>query len=385
MVGLALLSPVAATGTGLTLPPPRTYGFFPVYPIIGGAVTSVATMPAEGRQVIIYQPDSVGNIVSVLGYSSIQGGKFDINPFRVTTALAVGGTYLVAVPRGSDNYGANPVELTISGLGYEHLDRDLILAYGAGPTASVPGAPVVEPAPGIQLWFNNRLYQLTPAQIAQGDKFVISDQPKIKAVVSISEPYAVASGVSGYSVTIDPGTPAARSLTLNASHLTSQVYAAEAGAQNLRSLNLEYSVTEPLAEGAHTVSVSAQSSGLLGTASTATALATVEVMGGPVRLLGAPLCWPSPFSITKDKTVTIQYTLSKNAPIEIVLTDISGVRSRNFIFEAGSEGGSAGLNKVTWNGRTDRSQLAGNGIYLGLIIARDEGRRLGSVKLTVVD
>jgi hypothetical protein len=131
--------------------------------------------------------------------------------------------------------------------------------------------------------------------------------------------------------------------------------------------------------------VTAKSAATLGTASIGAQTATVEVIAGPVRLIGTPITYKSPFSITNDKFVTIQYTLSKNAAIEIILTDISGRRIKVFAFNSGAEGGSAGLNKVTWNGLTDLGPLAGNGIYVGLIVAKDEGRKLGSVKVTVLD
>jgi hypothetical protein len=116
-----------------------------------------------------------------------------------------------------------------------------------------------------------------------------------------------------------------------------------------------------------------------------TYLATVEVMGGPLRMIGTPVVYPSPYSIKKDKIVTIQYGLSADANIDIYLVSVEGKRIKRFLPLAGEEGGSAGINKITWDGKTDQGFLAGNAIYVGTVVARDEGRLLGKFKLTVVN
>ena len=48
-----------------------------------------------------------------------------------------------------------------------------------------------------------------------------------------------------------------------------------------------------------------------------------------------------------------------------------------------AEGGRAGLNTVTWDGRTVTGQTAANGFYTGLIIDKDENRVLDKFSLVV--
>jgi hypothetical protein len=108
-------------------------------------------------------------------------------------------------------------------------------------------------------------------------------------------------------------------------------------------------------------------------------------MGGPLRLIGTPLAYPSPFSISKHGTVSIQYELSQNANIDVYIVDANGSRLKKFACDAGTEGGTAGINKLTWDGRAAQGYLAGNAIYVCTIVSRSEGRLLGKLKLAVVD
>jgi hypothetical protein len=62
------------------------------------------------------------------------------------------------------------------------------------------------------------------------------------------------------------------------------------------------------------------------------------------------------------------------------------MRIKRVICQAGvGEGGHAGVNKVEWDGQTDQGYLAGNAIYVGTIISKDDNRLLGKVKMTLVD
>lgn len=371
-IGLIVLFGFAAVAA-VSAPPPRSGVFFPFYWVFGEAESSVPSISVDDRLVVIYE-GSADTIDTLYGYAIISNSKFVSNPF-LTNILVPGNTYKVAIAQGDDGYGAEPVDITISGLGYDMLGSKLVLAYGAGPTA--PGG---EPAPTIKLWFGNRLYQ--PQIYNDNNPFIVAPDPLIQAKISIEEPYAVASDINAYSIVIDPGT---RDLTLDltSANMTAQSMAAG----DLKAFTLEYALSESeqLSEGKHLVRVTAQSAGTTALPSTATYLATVEVMGGPVRLIGTPITYPSPYSISKDGTVTIQYGLSSDANLEIYLIGVSGQRIRHWVINAGEEGGSAGINKITWNGKTDQGYLAGNAIYVGTIVARDEGRLLGKFKLTVVD
>ncbi|MFC1571403.1 hypothetical protein ACFL31_02505, partial [Candidatus Margulisiibacteriota bacterium] len=314
--------------------------------------------------------------------AEVSGNSFIVNGFDLgTEVFAVGETFIIAtdmVEVGWDYYGSETT-ITISGDGWDEADDVELAANYVSPGA------VLEATPEVKVWFGNRLYQ--PKLVAKGETFVVSPQPTIRLDYSIQEPYTLAEDLDRYVIKLDPGTPQSEILSLETRHVGQKAYTAGTTAAQgmLENFSIEYDLSEPLLEGEHTFNFSARSSGSQGVARVGMVVATVEVMGGPGRLVGTPITFPSPFSITQHGTVNIQYQLSGDTNIQIILVDISGKRIRNWIIDAGQEGGSAGINKVAWNGQTDRGTLAGNGIYLGTIVARDEGRRLGSVKLTIVN
>lgn len=342
---------------------------------INGTVPDAGSVKAAGREVVFYLTAEALTLTGRYATASIESNRFMLNGFTIfPDPLVVGQTYQVATVRTSDNYGASGT-VTISGIGWDEV-KGLVLVEGGGvaPPSVAPGG---EPAPRIKLWFNNRLYQ--PALVAAGEKFVVSPTPAVRVETGVDSPYTLAAGIGSYTITVDGANQA-----LSASNISAKVFAAGTS-DKITSLNLSYAVTDPLSAGEHIFKVSSASSGLLGTAATSSSLATVEVLGGPLRLIGTPITYPSPYSITKNKIVTIQYGLSANADIDIYLIAVDGTRVKKFSFLSGQEGGSAGINKVTWDGRTDMGALAGNAIYVGTIVARAESKLLGKVKLTIVD
>ncbi|MDD5382370.1 MAG: hypothetical protein PHH60_01805 [Candidatus Margulisbacteria bacterium] len=353
--------------------------FYPIYPVLGGAVSSVSGISVENRMVVLYDPDSQGEVAKLYGYAYISSGKFVVNAFKANPVTA-GKSYKIAISRGADNYGSNPLDVTITGHGFEQLPANLVLAYGVGPKE--PTLPGTEPRPQIKLWFGNRLYQ--PGVYTKATPFVVTETPNIQAKISIPAPFSVSNQITDYSIMVDPDSSKAKTLALSSSNMTAQAMAAG----ELKGFTLEYAMKEEekLESGEHTFQVRAMSSGTQGGSPTSTTyLATVEVIGGPLRLIGTPITFPSPYSISKHKTVTIQYGLSANANIEIYIIGVGGQRIKHYVINAGGEGGSAGVNKLIWDGRTDQGYLAGNAIYVGTIVARDENRLLGKFKLTVVD
>jgi hypothetical protein len=360
---------VASFAQQMISPAPRAGVFFPVYWVLGGAKTADSNITVDGRLVLVYLESAPNVVGQVFGYGYVANGKFSADPF-VNSVVETGKTYKVAIPQHSDGYGANAIDITISGLGYDQLSSDLLLAYGAGPI----WAGNVGPA--VKVWFGNRLYQ--PGIYTKANPFVVNPTPTVKAKISIVEPFTVSANPSSYSIVVDPATRN-QSLQLSDANMTAKATAAE----GLKGFTLERMIneTEKLEEGEHTFQVTANAD----TANPITTLATVEVMSGPLRLIGTPITFPSPYSISKNKIVTIQYGLSADANIEIWVTGVSGQRIKHFVLNAGQEGGSAGINKVTWDGKTDQGYLAGNAIYVGTILARDENRLLGKFKLTIVD
>lgn len=227
--------------------------------------------------------------------------------------------------------------------------------------------------------FGERLYQ--PALVAKGEKFVVTPNPRITATLTNEPDSGIAS--TTLALTVDRGTSASKKYDVK--DLTASVVKSQsvAGVNRVSELAVKFEVPETaqLTEGEHTIEFFVENDYGL----SSSYIATVEVLGGPLRLVSPPLTYPSPFSIRRHGTVTIQYGLSADADIEIYITDVSGQRVKRFLLDAGTEGGSAGINKITWDGITAMGTRAGNAIYVGTIIARKEGRLLGKFKLTIVD
>ena len=355
------------------------------YWIAGGLANTMTPQNVEvnanGRTVLFYKTAVNGIVYQPYASATVASNIFMINAYDIWPAsLEVGATYYVATTKGSDGYGANPVPVTISGIGWDEVKGlTLVVDGGIVATSEAPS----EPAPTIQIKFGNRLYQ--KALVAQGEKFYISDKPNIKVNLSIASPYSMGK-LEAQSIIVDEGTSAVQTLTLTAANVLSTVKAASG---DITAMDLSYAFKEEnkLSAGAHTFTINAATSGTVLKATAVSEKAQVEVMGGPLQLIGTPICFPSPFSISKQHNVIVQYTLSADADIDIYLIGVSGQRIKRFpTFPAGTEGGSAGVNKVEWKGGvTDMGTLAGNGIYVGTIIAKEEGRLLGKFKLTIVD
>jgi hypothetical protein len=354
-----------------------TFTFVPAYPIMG-SVNDADGVAADGHKVVFYKNEAeYFSGIYTLDYVGPTGTATSSNTFLVNAAndrlfLEVGETYKVAVVQDEAGYGAGPVDVLITGKGYEIVEI-MTMALGAG----VPDA-TVEPPCSIRIWFGTRLYQ--PAVYNESNPFVISETPKIEAKIGIAEPYSVSSDPNHYSIIVDEGIP----FVITGSNMVAKTMAA---GDAIRSFTLEYAMTEDqkLDSGKHVFMVSAQSSGVMGTSAAATQIATVEVMGGPLRLIGTPVVFPSPFSQRRDGTCTIQYGLSQASNIEIYIYSVSGQVVKKFMSTSGTEGGNAGINKITWDGRTEMGLLAGNAVYVGTIISRDDKRLLGKFKFSIVD
>lgn len=351
---------------------------------IAGAVADISGATAEGRYVDFYLNDAdlaAGSYAQAI----ISGNRFILNGFTIfPAALLVGQTYKVATERRGDNFGASGT-VKISGAGWDEVTGlTLIDGGGIARPAIGPGggSAVVEPAPNIKLWFGNRLYQT--AIIAAGEKFVVSANPKIRADVSIDAPFAVSNRISDYSIVLDPGTASSKTLGLSASNMSAQSFAVGAA---LKSFSLEYSVgeAEKLGDGSHVLSITARSSGLSGVQSLAVQVASVEVAGGPLHLIGSPLSFPAPFRIHSDKNITIEYTMSADADIELTIFSVEGRIVKKIYASSGTEGGSAGTNKVLWDGVRQDGLRAGAGIYVGSIVSKAENRLLAKFKVAIVE
>jgi len=123
--------------------------------------------------------------------------------------------------------------------------------------------------------------------------------------------------------------------------------------------------------------------GQIMTSTVGNTLAIEQALQQGVKLNGTPLVFPNPFNPTGNNTVTFQYSLNKNASIDLIVTDLSlRVLKKISIYE-GENGGKIGSNKVVWDGRDDQGILPSNGPLLVSILVKGENRIIGKMRVTV--
>ena len=112
---------------------------------------------------------------------------------------------------------------------------------------------------------------------------------------------------------------------------------------------------------------------------------TVEaiIKTGGVQVVGRPNNYPNPFSPMSGGSTAIQYTLSTDATITIMIYDITGREVKRMKYTAGAKGARGGTNQAEWNGTSLGGEVVGNGMYLYKIISGNEV--IGSGKLVVND
>lgn len=342
---------------------------------IRGTVADAPGQTANGLKVY-FQNSQARDIIGPTGASG-QPNEFIINAGEAGLPLETGKTYQVFTER-INGFGVGPITVSISGKGSELLPPEPLTAGGGLSSVAAFSAPMVmaiakqEASPTIKVWFGNRLYQKN--LVGKGQAMIVSKTPEMKVEVAVETPYTLSTNPDDFKINIDAGQVSGRTLSVKEQTL-----------EKTQSLNLNYIVPEPLESGSHTFVVTAKTSGDLGAAAAISEIVSVEVAGGPLRLIGEPLTYPSPFDPSRDHNVTIQYGLSNNADIDLTIIGADGTRVKRCILLSGTEGGSAGINKILWNGITDQGYQAGNAIYLGTIIAKEESKLLGKFKLTVMD
>jgi len=108
-----------------------------------------------------------------------------------------------------------------------------------------------------------------------------------------------------------------------------------------------------------------------------------KIVGGAVQVIGRTFNYPNPFSPMSGGSTTIQYILSTDAAITIIIYDITGHEVKRMKFSSGTAGGKGGTNQVNWNGISLGGEVVGNGMYLYKIISGD--KVIGSEKLVIFD
>jgi len=133
-----------------------------------------------------------------------------------------------------------------------------------------------------------------------------------------------------------------------------------------------------LADGTHNVKVTAVDSE--NHISTFEATNLIVQSADEVKIQGVPLNYPNPFN--PETGTNIGYILSKAGNIQITIHDLMGNQIAKLEYSTGQNGGRAGYNEVAWNGKSASGALAGNGIYIYLIIS--DGRVLARGKLAAI-
>ena len=392
LIAIALLVTGAAASFG-----EYPLAFYPNYSIAGTVNDAPDGKSANGYKAYFYQtiPEYSAGFYAydTVGTDGLAGiaNRFLANAFSIGISnLILGGTYYVGIPNDNPSdpamgYGADPVGVVISGSGLDTVTAALSLTKGGGamlPPPPEPGVPH-EPAPAFKIWFGKRLYQPGIYGRKEDDKksFVISEKGTIKIEVDIPNPFLLNESAS-YTMSIQSPLGVTTSFDLSA------LSGVKASATGLKPLVIETNYPEDLRavedESVYMFTFNAASRGTFGTATSVTTACAVTVMGGPTKILDIPIAFPSPLHLKTDRDGYIQYTLSKNANVDIYVYDISARMVKKFICNSGAEGGNAGVNKVKWDLITDQGTLLASGIYVMTFVERDSGKLLSKGKFTAL-
>ena len=102
-----------------------------------------------------------------------------------------------------------------------------------------------------------------------------------------------------------------------------------------------------------------------------------------VQIQQPPLSYPNPFDPNSTpQYISIGYMLTRSSNISLSIYTVTMNRIARKDYPAESNGGKAGYNEISWNGRDNSGSLVGNGIYLFLIVA--DGNLLGKGKITIL-
>ncbi|OGC04105.1 hypothetical protein A2276_05765 [candidate division WOR-1 bacterium RIFOXYA12_FULL_43_27] len=277
---------------------------------------------------------------------------------------------LIAVPSFADNtFVGEPAIGELSGNTTVQLGQAyLIKSQGtAGQPGSGPGGTVVVPTITDIYAGNNRYHK---SMIDKGEKIYVGKEVKIKATIQSAD--GIYTDQIYLTLNESTGPTPAQTFQVTDKDISSKTEAKG----TVTKCDIIYSVSG-LGTGDNTVVIKAQNSG--GTTSEVLALTVAEGSG----IVGEVVFYPSPFSITKNGTAYIQYTLAEAQSNIIYITAVSGNIVKKINCPANSEGGNAGLNQVPWDGKADSGELLGNGIYVGTVVS--SGKLLKKFKFTIKD
>ncbi len=119
-----------------------------------------------------------------------------------------------------------------------------------------------------------------------------------------------------------------------------------------------------------------------GNISTREAVSLLVQTAGDAKVFGVPLNYPNPFD-PGIETTTISYILSRASNVNLRIFDLAGNQVAQMDYSANAEGGKAGYNEVSWDGKSDGGSYLGNGIYIYVLIADGKVAQNGKGKITV--
>jgi len=218
-----------------------------------------------------------------------------------------------------------------------------------------------------------RIYNIRFDGIPLFDNDVIRPNPLITAYITDEAPSTEA---------LEPVSKEATSLNFSAYYiilgadLNSFTFSTAEGVYKL-----SHRLSVPLGAGTYTFYITAKDA----LNNVGTSVPTrVRVISGSVQTVGPVLTTPVPFKpATEGGEVTIAYTLSTDAPVDIYMYDVGGRTVLTRKFNSGTNGGRTGYNEVKWNGKSDFGKIVGNGIYVYKIISK--GKVIGKGKIVVYD
>ena len=340
----------------------------------------------EGKDGVIYvgAPGEISFLDSnathgVIAYYKVFtfDGYFNYSPGKITSAKALPAPTpvvetLVDMPTDiKSTTTINPISNTDSfTIMPEERDSNLITTI---PTTTIttttmttttiqnttaPTSNGIETAPSLKIYFNGRPYSQTSVVF-------VPSQPEVKIEAEVPPPNELREDVDHYSLIVDGN---ARCLLRVESFSKNKIV-------------LKAVLDRPLTNGRHVFAVMAKSSGLRAAAVSAAMEAVVTVSGGQV-LLDPPITFPSPWD-PKNGNLVLQYTLNNDANIQIRILSINGENIKSFSFAAGTEGGKAQINKISWDGKTNLGEPVSNGLYVGVVTVQGEATPLARFKITV--
>jgi hypothetical protein len=119
--------------------------------------------------------------------------------------------------------------------------------------------------------------------------------------------------------------------------------------------------------------IRATSNGLVAEMDLETALVDPTQPGGTVTN------YPNPFHPTEAPT-TIAYKLSDNAWVTLRIYTLTGGLVLEKNFDAGAQGGLAGLNEYLWDGRNGENEMVASGGYVLVIDAKGDGETIHTMR-----